>query len=97
MKKHWHLVVNSVVHLTLLQSISEVRVLCRRVCLCVNRLPRIYDQLRQTINMSDASKDLKWWSQNHGVEMPMLWPTFEVVFVSSARYTFSVLVILPCI
>lgn len=42
-----------------------------------NELPRIYDQLRQTINMSDASKDLKWWSQNHGVEMAMLWPTFE--------------------
>jgi len=33
--------------------------------------------------MSDASKDLKWWSQNHGIEMPMLWPTFEVIIVSS--------------
>jgi len=53
------------------------------VYVCANRLPRIYDQLRQTINMSDASKDLKWWSQNHGVEMPMLWPTFEVMSVYS--------------
>ena len=51
--------------------------------MCGNRLPRIYDQLRQTINMSDASKDLKWWSQNHGVEMPILWPTFEVKFAPS--------------
>jgi len=44
-------------------------------------MPRIYDQLRQTLNMSDPSKDLKWWSQNHGVEMQMLWPTFEVITV----------------
>jgi len=56
---------------------------CVCTCVCGNSLPRIYAQLRQTINMSDASKDLKWWSQNHGIEMPMLWPTFEVIIVSS--------------
>jgi len=50
---------------------------------CGNRLPRIYDQLRQTIDMSDASKDLRWWSQNHGIEMPMLWPTFEVLLFTA--------------
>jgi hypothetical protein len=42
-----------------------------------NVLSRIYDQLRQTINMSDANKDLKWWAQNHGVDMAMMWPVFE--------------------
>jgi len=53
---------------------------------CGNRLPRIYIQLRQTLNMSDASKDLKWWSQNHGVDMQILWPTFEVILISSSSF-----------
>jgi len=53
------------------------------------RLPRIYDQLRQTINMSEASKDLRWWSQNHGVEMPMVWPTFEVITYVCDRFEFA--------
>ena len=51
------------------------------MCVYENRLPRIYIQLRQTLNMSDASKDLKWWSQNHGVDMQILWPTFEVIIL----------------
>lgn len=58
-------------------------------CVFGTRLPRIYDQLRQTINMSEASKDLRWWSQNHGVEMPMLWPTFEVITYFCDRFEFA--------
>lgn len=49
-------------------------------CLDLTRIPKIaeiYKQFRQTIELSDASQDLKWWSQNHGIDMPMNWPTFE--------------------
>ncbi|RWS10451.1 hypothetical protein B4U79_11057 [Dinothrombium tinctorium] len=40
-------------------------------------LPQIYDEFRHSIQNSDASKDLKWWSNNHGVGMAMNWPVFE--------------------
>lgn len=40
-------------------------------------LATIYDDFKQVINNADASKDLKWWSQNHGIGMPVNWPTFE--------------------
>lgn len=41
-------------------------------------LPKIYEEYRHTIQNSDAFKDLKWWSNNHGVGMAMNWPVFEV-------------------
>ncbi|KAG4068043.1 hypothetical protein HA402_011376 [Bradysia odoriphaga] len=39
-------------------------------------LPQIYEELYHTINNSDHQKDLKWWSNNHGVNMAMNWPSF---------------------
>lgn len=40
-------------------------------------LPQIYEEFYHTINNADKDKDLKWWSNNHGVNMAMNWPTFE--------------------
>lgn len=46
---------------------------------CVScRLQQIYEELYHTINNADYEKDLKWWSNNHGVNMAMNWPQFEV-------------------
>lgn len=44
------------------------------------RLQQIYEELYHTINNADYEKDLKWWSNNHGVNMAMNWPQFEVSF-----------------
>lgn len=41
-------------------------------------LPQIYKEFHHTINNADHQKDLKWWSNNHGVNMGMSWPTFVV-------------------
>lgn len=43
-----------------------------------SRLPQIYEEFYHTINNADHEKDLKWWSNNHGVNMAMNWPQFEV-------------------
>ncbi|XP_034946335.1 protein kinase C and casein kinase substrate in neurons protein 1 isoform X2 [Chelonus insularis] len=40
-------------------------------------LPQIYEEFYHTINNADYEKDLKWWSNNHGVNMAMNWPQFE--------------------
>ncbi|XP_055613300.1 protein kinase C and casein kinase substrate in neurons protein 1 isoform X2 [Uranotaenia lowii] len=40
-------------------------------------LPQIYKEFHHTINNADHQKDLKWWSNNHGVNMGMSWPAFE--------------------
>ena len=42
------------------------------------RLPQIYEEFRHTVNNADHEKDLRWWSNTHGVNMPMAWPQFEV-------------------
>ncbi|XP_062705577.1 protein kinase C and casein kinase substrate in neurons protein 1 isoform X2 [Aedes albopictus] len=39
-------------------------------------LPQIYKEFHHTVNNADHLKDLKWWSNNHGVNMGMSWPTF---------------------
>lgn len=39
-------------------------------------LPQIYEEFYHTINNADHNKDLKWWSNNHGVNMAMGWPVF---------------------
>ncbi|XP_065333471.1 protein kinase C and casein kinase substrate in neurons protein 1 isoform X1 [Cloeon dipterum] len=41
-------------------------------------LPQIYEEFYHTINNADHVKDLKWWSNNHGINMAMNWPQFEV-------------------
>ncbi|CAL1683749.1 unnamed protein product [Lasius platythorax] len=49
-------------------------------CLNVSQdpvLPQIYEEFFHTINNADHEKDLKWWSNNHGVNMAMNWPQFE--------------------
>ncbi|XP_011335893.1 protein kinase C and casein kinase substrate in neurons protein 1 isoform X4 [Ooceraea biroi] len=49
-------------------------------CLNVSQdpvLPQIYEEFYHTINNADHEKDLKWWSNNHGVNMAMNWPQFE--------------------
>jgi len=40
-------------------------------------LSQIYEEFYHTINNADNNKDLKWWSNNHGVNMAMNWPEFE--------------------
>ena len=49
-----------------------------RHMLLLFRLPQIYEELYHTVNNADHDKDLKWWSFNHGVNMGMNWPQFEV-------------------
>lgn len=40
-------------------------------------LPQIYEEFYHTVSNADHEKDLKWWSNNHGVNMAMNWPQFE--------------------
>ncbi|KAM3965911.1 protein kinase C and casein kinase substrate in neurons protein Synd isoform 3-T3 [Aphomia sociella] len=40
-------------------------------------LPQIYEEFHHTINNADHQKDLKWWANNHGINMAMAWPQFE--------------------
>lgn len=40
-------------------------------------LPQIYDEFYHTVNNADHEKDLRWWSNTHGVNMAMSWPLFE--------------------
>uniref|UniRef100_A0A0K8TP09 Putative adaptor protein pacsin n=1 Tax=Tabanus bromius TaxID=304241 RepID=A0A0K8TP09_TABBR len=39
-------------------------------------LPQIYEEFYHTITYADHQKDLKWWSNNHGDNMAMNWPSF---------------------
>ena len=43
-----------------------------------SRLPQIYEEFYHTVNNAEHEKDLRWWSNTHGVNMPMAWPQFEV-------------------
>jgi len=40
-------------------------------------LSQIYEEFYHTVNNADHEKDLKWWSNTNGVNMPMSWPQFE--------------------
>ncbi|XP_060604125.1 protein kinase C and casein kinase substrate in neurons protein 3-like isoform X3 [Ruditapes philippinarum] len=42
-----------------------------------SRYSQIYTTLHSTISNTDADKDLRWWSNNHGADMAMAWPIFE--------------------
>ncbi|XP_074108957.1 protein kinase C and casein kinase substrate in neurons protein Synd isoform X2 [Cotesia typhae] len=50
-------------------------------------LPQIYEEFFHSINNADYEKDLKWWSNNHGVNMAMNWPQFEQNYVTK-KYRF---------
>ena len=43
-----------------------------------SRLPQIYEEFYHTVSNADHEKDLRWWSNTNGVNMPMAWPQFEV-------------------
>jgi len=50
-------------------------------------LPKIYEEFYHTVNNADHEKDLRWWSNTYGVNMPMNWPQFEeYTSTSSSRY-----------
>ncbi|XP_052269071.1 protein kinase C and casein kinase substrate in neurons protein 1-like isoform X2 [Dreissena polymorpha] len=38
---------------------------------------QVYTDLHHTISSTDSEKDLRWWSNTHGADMPMNWPVFE--------------------
>ncbi|XP_053384977.1 protein kinase C and casein kinase substrate in neurons protein 2-like isoform X6 [Mercenaria mercenaria] len=42
-----------------------------------SRYSSVYTTLHSTISNTDADKDLRWWSNNHGADMAMAWPVFE--------------------
>jgi len=50
-------------------------------------LPQIYEEFYHTVNNADHQKDLKWWSNNHGVNMGMNWPAF-IVSISFSFFLF---------
>ena len=41
-------------------------------------IPEIYSEMYRSIESADSQQDLKWFSNFHGVDMPMNWPAFEV-------------------
>lgn len=52
-------------------------------CIYSYSLPQIYEEFYHTINNADQQKDLKWWSNNHGINMAMNWPAFVVSLLST--------------
>ena len=58
---------------------------------CLYRLPSIYEEFYHTVNNADHEKDLRWWSNTHGVNMAMAWPQFEVRITKYSVFTFHVL------
>ncbi|XP_014665897.1 PREDICTED: protein kinase C and casein kinase substrate in neurons protein 1-like isoform X1 [Priapulus caudatus] len=41
------------------------------------KLKQIYANMNECIASADSRQDLKYWSDGHGVSMPMHWPQFE--------------------
>jgi len=73
-----------------LQQFKEILFGVQR-CLNISEdpvLPQIYEEFYHTVNNADHEKDLKWWSNTYGVNMPMNWPQFEEysASVSSKSY-----------
>merc|ERR1719278_2248451 len=64
------------------QRLQEFKDILFAVQKCLNisedpELPKIYEEFYHTVNNADHEKDLRWWSNAHGVNMPMNWPQFE--------------------
>ena len=38
----------------------------------------MYQKSHQRIEQADCDTDLRFWSENHGVDMGMTWPVFQV-------------------
>ena len=43
-----------------------------------SRISSIYSDLKATFEATDVLADVSWWAVNCGVEMPVIWPKFEV-------------------
>jgi len=62
-----------------LQSFKESLFMAQK-CLNISEdpaLPQIYEEFYHTVNNADHEKDLRLWSNTHGVNMAMNWPQFE--------------------
>lgn len=46
--------------------------------ICPRSYANVYRELEQTIRVSDAQEDLRWFRSTSGPGMPMNWPQFEV-------------------
>lgn len=91
-----------ILNYAILQSVEVYRKKCLHLRIMYKnkhhffRLPQIYEEFYHTINNADHEKDLKWWSNNHGVNMAMNWPQFEVSkWTHRNRNYFAC--ILPCL
>jgi len=72
------------------QRLQEFKDILFAVQKCLNisedpELPKIYEEFYHTVNNADHEKDLRWWSNTHGVNMPMNWPQFEE-YTGSSQY-----------
>ena len=65
------------------------RTLCFYFFPFYSSLPQIYEEFYHTVNNADHEKDLRWWSNTHGVNMAMNWPQFEVCSESLLTNTFE--------
>jgi len=43
-----------------------------------SRISSIYSDLKATFEATDVLADVSWWAVNCGMEMPVIWPKFEV-------------------
>ena len=64
------------------QRLQQFKDILFAVQKCLNisedsELPKIYEEFFHTVSNADHEKDLRWWSNTHGVNMPMNWPQFE--------------------
>jgi len=62
-----------------LQRFKEVLFTVQK-CLNISEdpvLPQIYEEFYHTVNNADHDKDLRLWSNTHGINMAMNWPQFE--------------------
>lgn len=39
---------------------------------------QVHEDIHNNINSVDHQKDLEWWSNNHGINMGMNWPSFNI-------------------
>ena len=64
-------------YFTCIISVEKIEKKLEKRFVCF-RYSQVYTDLHRTISNTDADMDLKWWAANHGNDMPMAWPVFEV-------------------